>query len=219
MYYQRKHSLITSWGCKYLSLNGWGRLRYEDTKLLLKVIPETKLNPVASRPRFAFSVCDIRRQRHSCSTYCLALALFYQGNYCSTSAKLNRYVSLPLPQAVQCCIFPALLPMLKFWVARRGKVSLTQFRSVLASNFLLGDIQTSSNSAYTTGAWWQTAKCSYLVWDLKAPKRGCFWGNAQVWGQVNPDSLPTTLALLSSHDHKQDGFTSIQVLPPTVPSP
>lgn len=42
---------------------------------------------------------------------------------------------------------------------------------------------------------------------------------AQVWGQVNTDSLPTTLALLRSLNHKQDGFISIQVLPPTVPSP
>lgn len=42
---------------------------------------------------------------------------------------------------------------------------------------------------------------------------------AQVWGQVNTDSLPTTLALLRSLDHKQDGFISIQVLPPTIPIP
>ena len=32
---------------------------------------------------------------------------------------------LPLPQALQCCVFPALLPKLKCQFARRGKVSPT----------------------------------------------------------------------------------------------
>ena len=103
-------------------------MRYDDIKLLLKVIPEAKLNSVASRSSFVLSVCDIARQRHSCSTCCLPLAglFFFQGNYCSTSTKLNRYLSSPLPQALQHCISPAPLLTLKFQFARRGRVSPTQ---------------------------------------------------------------------------------------------
>jgi len=67
-------------------------LRHESIKLLLKVIPEIKLNPVASRSSFAFSVRDNARQRHTCSTCYLALAWFCQCNDCSTSSKLNRYL-------------------------------------------------------------------------------------------------------------------------------
>lgn len=42
-----------------------------------------------------------------------------------TAAMPNEYLAFPLPQALQCCIFPALSPMWKFQCVRRGKVSPT----------------------------------------------------------------------------------------------
>lgn len=177
MCYQRRNSLIISWGCKYLCLNGWGRLRFEDSKLLLKVIPEAKLNPAASRSSFAFSECDIAQHRRGCSTCCMALARSCQGTYCSTSPRLHGSLPLPLQQALQCCSFPALLPTLKFQFAGRGKVKpkTTDFRSMPASSFLPGNTQTSAIYHRTLGT-----DCSIppLVQDIKAPTRGCFWGNA-----------------------------------------
>lgn len=79
----------------------------EGIKFFLRVIPEAKLNPVASGSSFASPVWDIERQRDTARPMLDFVTAI-------TAAMPNEYLAFWLPQALQCCIFTALLPMWKF---------------------------------------------------------------------------------------------------------
>lgn len=74
----------------------------EGIKLLLKVIPEAKLNPVASGSSFASPVWKGKETLAARPVPDFVTAI--------TAAMPNEYLVFPLPQALQYCLFPALYP-------------------------------------------------------------------------------------------------------------